>query len=492
MEIFFNFLQVINFISWIFLFFYGMHYYYICILFLKKRKHYHLPEVKEIQTYPLVAVQLPIYNELYVVERLLDSIKELDWPKNRLEIQVLDDSTDETKQIVEEKVKKIKEEKPDLNIRIIRRKKREGFKAGALKHGIELTDAEYFPVFDSDFLPEKDFLMKTIPYLMQDKKLAFVQTRWGHTNKDYSAFTYAQALGIDGHFVIEQSARNMNQLWMNFNGTAGVWRREAILDAGNWSGDTLTEDLDLSYRAQLKGWTTLYLPDTVAPAEIPAFILPYKNQQFRWAKGSIQTAKKLIKPIIQSKFSFKNKFEAIVHLTYYSIHFLMILNILTLIPFILYPKKMIVPLYVPIFLFTISMISPVFLTFLAQLHLKNSIWKFIKALPFLFFNGLGITIYIAIAFMEAVLNIQSAFKRTPKHNLSNNKKEMKPAKYKIKLQGIIIVESLFAVFCFLQVYWIAKYIHPVYIYFSFLLGISTIYIIFKTLKDQFYFRNHSS
>ena len=485
MDIFGIILAVVNFLSWLLLFIYGMHYYIICVLYLRKKRTGHNPKPKKLKTTPSVTIQLPIYNEVFVVERLIENISKIRWPKSKLEIQVLDDSNDETTKIARKVIAKLR--KKGINIKLIRRKNRAGHKAGALKYGLTLTKNKYIAIFDSDFLPNPDFLEKTIPHIVHDKKLAFIQTRWGHINRDYSKFTYAQSLGIDGHFMVEQSARSLNRLWMNFNGTAGIWRKEAIIDAGNWSGDTLTEDLDLSYRAQLKNWTCLFLPNVECPAEIPDTILAYKTQQFRWAKGSIQTAKKLLKSIFKAKADLKNKLEGIIHLTYYSIQFLMMLNIVTLFPLMIIAKaKIPVPLVVSFMLFTVTLFAPVALTFVAQKALKNSFLKMIKALPFMFFLGLGITVYMAIAFMEAIFGKKSSFIRTPKLNLSNNKKEkVNRTKYSIKFTYVLYLEIFFSIFCFAEAYIIATQKNPIFFYFPLIMGISLMYVVFQTIKDAY-------
>ena len=272
--------------------------------------------------FPLVTVQLPIYNEFYVVESLLKSITRLQWPRKKLEIQILDDSTDETLMKLQSLLRQYRKEA--LALVYIHRKNRLGYKAGALKAGLKQARGEFIAIFDADFCPPPDFLLRTIPYF-KEENIGMVQTRWGHLNADTSLLTRAQAMGIDGHFVLEQSGRNARKFWINFNGTAGIWRRRCILEAGNWQTDTLTEDLDLSYRAELAGWDFRYLLDIVCPAEIPSTVAAFKGQQFRWCKGSIQTALKLTKRIWHSDYSWKIRLEAIVRLFRYSVHPLMLL-----------------------------------------------------------------------------------------------------------------------------------------------------------------------
>jgi len=482
-------LQVINIVTWLLLFLYGMHYYLICFLFLRKKRDFKLPEPTKLSAAKKrkVLIQLPIFNELYVVERLIRNIAGIRWPKQNLEIQVLDDSTDETTKLARKLVAEYK--KKGLNIKLIHRIDRVGHKAGALKEGMAKSKAEFIAIFDSDFLPESDFLERTIPYLMADDKAAFVQTRWDHVNKEYSGLTYAQALAIDGHFTVEQNARSMHRLWMNFNGTAGVWRKIAIEDAGNWSGDTLTEDLDLSYRAQLNGWSCYFLPDVRCPAEIPHLIMPYKAQQFRWAKGSIQTAKKLLGKVLKAKAKLRNKAEAAIHLTYYSVQFLMILNLLSLAPLVIgkqTPSD--ISFLIPFVLFTFGLFAPVTLTLVAQKHLKNKSWKAIKALPFLFCMGLGISVYICVAFIEAIAGKKSSFIRTPKFGIGNTKSnEDTKKKYgNLKFSYVLYLEIIFSLFFYAEAGFIflnREDSNMIFFYFPVMMAVALTYVVYRTIKD---------
>src|SRR6266481_300528 len=279
--------------------------------------------------WPLVTVQLPLYNERYVARRLLEAVGALDYPSDRLEIQVLDDSTDDTGAIIDETASQLRAR--GVTVAHLHRRERTGFKAGALAAGLKEARGEFVAIFDGDAVPEVDFLRKTIPHFAE-ARVAVVQTRLGHLNREFSLLTIAQALGIDGHFAVEQPARFWGNLFLNFNGTAGVWRRAAIEDAGGWAHDTLTEDLDLSYRAQLRHWRILYLPELVCPAELPVVISGFKSQQRRWAKGSIQTALKLLPQVLGSRLSLWAKYQAFVHLTYYMIHPLMLAVVLLSIP----------------------------------------------------------------------------------------------------------------------------------------------------------------
>jgi cellulose synthase/poly-beta-1,6-N-acetylglucosamine synthase-like glycosyltransferase len=273
---------------------------------------------------PAVTIQLPLYNERYVATRLLEAVGALDYPRDRLEIQVLDDSTDDTTEIVASIADRLRAH--GLDVVHLHRRVRTGFKAGALAEGLIAARGEFVAIFDADFVPPPGFLKATLPCFQPD--VAVVQARWGHLNRSFSALTVAQSLGIDGHFAVEQSARARAGLFLNFNGTGGIWRRAAILDAGGWAHDTLTEDLDLSYRAQLRGWRIVYRPDIVCPAELPVLVTGFKSQQRRWAKGSIQTAIKLLPAVMAAPRSPWVKYQAFVHLTYYMIHPLMLASVL--------------------------------------------------------------------------------------------------------------------------------------------------------------------
>jgi len=262
-------------------------------------------------SYPIVTIQLPVFNELYVVERLIDNICALDYPSDKLQIQVLDDSTDETLDLTQKKVDEYQDK--GFDIQLIHRKDRTGYKAGALANGMKTARGEFIAIFDADFMPNKDFLLRTLPYFA-DSKVGVVQTRWEHLNRDYSLITKLQAFQLNVHFTIEQSGRQAADYLLQFNGTAGVWRAKAIEDAGGWEADTLTEDLDLSYRAQLKGWSIKYLEDVGSPAELPAEMNGLKSQQFRWMKGGAETARKMIPSVWRSPLSFSKKMHATIHL----------------------------------------------------------------------------------------------------------------------------------------------------------------------------------
>src|SRR5947207_1598211 len=291
---------------------YGWHRYYLVYLYTKNKDRTPRP-LPELTNLPRVTVQLPIFNEMYVADRLIDAVCELNYPSDLLEIQVLDDSTDETTSIAELAVRR--HAARGLDIRYLHRVDRTGFKAGALEAGLKVASGQFIAIFDADFIPSADFLMRTLPYFATDDRIGMVQARWGHINQDYSLLTKIQSILLDAHFVLEHGGRNRSGCFFNFNGTAGVWRREAIADAGGWQHDTLTEDLDLSYRAQLRGWRFVFLPDLVSPAEVPVEMNSFKSQQHRWAKGSIQTCRKLLPLILMSDLPLNIKAGASFQLT---------------------------------------------------------------------------------------------------------------------------------------------------------------------------------
>jgi len=290
---------------------YGWHRYYLVYLYMKNKGRVPVP-AGTLEAWPAVTIQLPIYNEMYVADRLIDAVCRIEYPRELLEIQVLDDSTDETRSVAEQAVRR--NAARGVDIKYIHRTDRSGYKAGALDAALKVAKGEFIAIFDADFIPSPDFLTRTVPFFT-DPKVAMVQARWGHINQDYSLLTKIQSILLDGHFVLEHGGRNRAGLFFNFNGTAGIWRRAAITDAGGWQHDTLTEDLDLSYRAQLRGWRFVFLPDLVAPAEVPVEMNSFKSQQHRWAKGSIQTCRKLLPRILRSNVPLPVKAEAFFHLT---------------------------------------------------------------------------------------------------------------------------------------------------------------------------------
>jgi cellulose synthase/poly-beta-1,6-N-acetylglucosamine synthase-like glycosyltransferase len=391
------------------------------------------------KNWPRVTIQLPVYNERYVVKRLIQSVCRFDYPKELFEIQILDDSTDDTVEIAKAVAGEMRRQGFDIGY--IHRDDRTGFKAGALKEGLKYAKGELVGIFDADFIPNPEFLKETVPYFT-DPRIGMLQTRWGHINSDYSLLTRAQSMGIDGHFGIEQAARAWSGFFMNFNGTAGIWRKKTIEDAGGWQADTLTEDLDLSYRAQLKGWKLKFVSDVVCPAEVPVTINAFKSQQHRWAKGSIQTAKKNLGKLFKSDISPLIKFQAFMHLTHYMVHPMMLLVVLTSIP-MLYSQWFFDSLAYPIMIFTLLCLAtcgPSSMYLFSQRVLYHD-WKSrIKILPFLMCLGTGIAVNNTKAVLEAFLNIKSGFIRTPKYGIKKREDSWRSKHYSIPLNAISILE----------------------------------------------------
>lgn len=436
------------------------------------------------KNWPLVTIQLPIYNELYVVERLIESVCRIDYPRNLIEIQVLDDSTDDTAEIAKAMVEKMKVR--GFDIVYIHRADRTGYKAGALKEGLKSAKGELVGIFDADFVPNSDFLKKSVPYFI-DPNVGMVQTRWGHLNSDYSLLTRAQSMGIDGHFGVEQASRAWSGLFMNFNGTAGVWRKKTIEDAGGWQADTLTEDLDLSYRAQMKGWKLIFAPQVECPAEVPVTINAFKSQQHRWAKGSIQTAKKNLGKLFKSNAPIFLKIQAFLHLTHYLVHPMMILVVLTSIP-MLYTHWFFYRLTYPIMIFTLFCLAtfgPSSMYIFSQRIFYRD-WKSrIKYLPFLMFLGTGIAVNNTKAVLEALFGIESGFIRTPKYGIKRKGDRWKGKRYSIPLNSVSILEfimglySLTGLFMFL---FFSKYlISP----FLFIYTAGFFYVFFLSVKHGY-------
>ncbi len=409
---------------------------------------FNLNDPKEI---PHVTIQLPVFNEMYVMERLLDNIAEIDYPKNKLEIQVLDDSTDETVQSTAAQIKKL--QSSGLDIIHIHRTNREGFKAGALKEGLRIAKGEFIAIFDSDFLPKKDWLKRTIPHF-KNEEIGVVQTRWSHINRDYSLLTKVQAFALDAHFTLEQTGRNSHGHFINFNGTAGVWRKECIIDAGNWSGDTLTEDLDLSYRAQLKNWKFKYLEDVETPSELPVVISAARSQQFRWNKGGAENFRKMLGQIIKSKaMPFKTKVHGILHLLN-STMFLNILIVAVLSIPMLYIKNEYEHLKAYFFVMSFFVISTVIFFICYWFMYKKiygggakSFFNYI-AMFFTFFSiAMGFSLHNSIAVFEGHIGKRSDFIRTPKFNINSLKDSWKGNKYlKKKLSTNVILEGLLMIY----------------------------------------------
>lgn len=387
-------------------------------------------------TAPVVTIQLPIYNEMYVVARLIKAVTCLEYPRDKLQIQVLDDSTDETTIVARKLVKHYQAQGFDIDL--IHRSTRQGFKGGALREGLRRAKGEYIAIFDADFAPTPDFLLKTIPYFLHDSQLGVIQTRWGHLNADYSAFTRAQAIALDGHFAIEQAARHRAGLFMNFNGSGGIWRKACILHAGNWQDDTVCEDLDLSYRAQLAGWRFLFLPDVTAPAEVPPQVHAFKRQQFRWAKGSIQCTLKLWKQVIAAPLSPFNRLQGLIHLSNYLVHPLMLILLILAVPLMYCHSSFLSPL---IFLGLASLGQPI-LYALSQWDLYPHWQRRLTFLPLLTFLGIGISLSTTCAVWEAATSRRNDFQRTPKFHVERGTDTWTDKRYALPLDRIVLGEAL--------------------------------------------------
>jgi cellulose synthase/poly-beta-1,6-N-acetylglucosamine synthase-like glycosyltransferase len=392
-----------------------------------------------------VTVQLPLFNEKYVVKRLIEAVCALEHPRDRLEIQVLDDSIDETRATAKNLVTKLKQR--GFNIEYINRESRTGFKAGALEAGLQVAKGEFLAIFDADFVPNPDFIKKTLPYFT-DPKVGLVQARWGHINRDYSLLTRIQSMFLDGHFVIEHLARNRSGRFFNFNGTAGIWRKEAIIEAGGWQHDTLTEDLDLSYRAQLAGWNFIYSPAVVAPAELPVEINAYKSQQHRWAKGSVQTAKKLLPVIFKSALPLFVKIEASIHLISNLTYLCMTIPsiLMPIVLHLLLRHEWQWMIYIYFFVFSTATLSVMCFYAISQRECGINWKKQIPYVPVLMSLGIGLSINNAKAVLEALFNYATEFKRTPKYNIEDSLDQWRNKKYRASISFQPFVEILFGTY----------------------------------------------
>lgn len=396
---------------------------------------------------PSVTVQLPIFNEINVVERLLDAIAHIHYPREKLEIQVLDDSLDETQALCRTKVEALQTQ--DLNIHYIHRSNRTGFKAGALEHGLQSASGELVMIFDADFVPTPDTLIKMVHYF-SDPQVGMVQARWGHINRHYSRLTEVQSLMLDGHFVTEQTARSRSGCFFNFNGTAGIWRIKAIEDAGGWQHNTVTEDLDLSYRAQLKGWRCIYLPEMIVPAELPMEMNSFKAQQFRWAKGASQVMKKLLLSILRSNAPLSVKSEAFLHLTN-NFNYLLLMTLLLLsLPYQIYltqaPWQHGVFIHLPLFLITTSSLLCFYVVSTREQHLKLSLWKLIYNIVLLMSVGIGLSINQSLAVCTGLFGGGVDFVRTPKHGVVSCKENWKSKKYRAARNWVPYLELFMVVY----------------------------------------------
>ncbi len=407
---------------------YGWHRYWLMYQYSQNKDRAPGPP-PEPDEWPRVTIQLPIYNEMYVADRLIDAVCRIRYPLDKLDIQVLDDSTDETCEIARLAVHRLQGRGFDISYH--HRTDRTGFKAGALDEGLKTAKGEFVAIFDADFIPPADFLERTVPYF-EDDKLAVVQARWGHLNADYSVLTRIQAILLDGHFVLEHGGRNRAGCFFNFNGTAGVWRKAAIADGGGWQHDTLTEDLDLSYRTQLRGWRFLFVPDLVVPAEVPVEMNAFKSQQHRWAKGSIQTCRKVLPYLLQSDLPLKVKAEAFFHLTANFNYLLMVVLSILMFPamYVRYNMGWTEMLLIDIPLFAAATMSVFTFYLFSQREAYPDDWKSrVKYLPMVMAVGIGLAVNNTKAVIEAMRGQESEFARTPKYGIQKSRDDWQGKKY---------------------------------------------------------------
>jgi cellulose synthase/poly-beta-1,6-N-acetylglucosamine synthase-like glycosyltransferase len=431
--------------------FYGIHRYIMVYLYYKHRDK--AAKVKsKFEELPRVTVQIPSYNEMYVMERVIDAICAFDYPHDKLDIQVLDDSTDETQRIARNAVDRWKDQ--GLDIHYIHREDRTGFKAGALENGLRTAKGEFVAIFDADFVPDPDFLQKSI-HFFTDPKVGMVQGRWEHLNRGYSFLTRTQAIFLDGHFMLESFTRFLSGRFFNFNGTAGILRIKAIEEAGGWEHDTLTEDLDLSYRAQIKGWKFVFLPDLSVPAELPVEINSFKSQQCRWAKGAMQTCKKTLLKVLKGSFEPGEKLETWYHLTGNITYPLMIILSLILFPAMIVRYNQgwfeLMTIDLPLFILSFSSVSTFYIT--SQKALHKDWLKRILYLPGLMAVGIGMTIPGSKAVLEGAFGIKSPFVRTPKFSVEGSKGEWMNKKYRCDIGFVTVIEIVFGLyFTFVNIY----------------------------------------
>ena len=466
---------------------YTCNFYYLVFLARKKKN---TPPTVDLGT-PSVTIQLPIYNEKYVAKRLVDAVCNLDYPKNQMNIMVLDDSDDDTVELLEKTVNYYKTQ--GYQIEHIRRGTRKGYKAGALKYAMQITDTEFVAIFDADFIPPTWFLKRAIPHFSKSS-IGLIQCRWGHVNENYSTITQVQALSLDFHFLVEQKAKSDSHLFMNFNGTAGIWRRDCIEDAGGWHTATLVEDLDLSYRAQMKGWKCVFLPDIVVDAELPAQMNAAKRQQFRWAKGSIQCATKLLTDIaLKRKVSIETKIQAFVQLTRHIVYPLMLIQFLAL-PILLAGQ---INLYVISFLPVITLATYLamgpgaYILIIQNMYGKS--WKSkVKILPALLIYNAGMSVNNTVAVFDAILGKKNEFLRTPKYGIISKNDDWKGKAYNLPFTQTTLLEIFFGVYGTLAIFISIFSNNPMFVP---IIGIQTIgffYIAYLSLSHTKFKRNKSS
>ncbi|WP_057937696.1 cellulose synthase family protein [Algoriphagus resistens] len=442
----------------LFIFIYSLAQGHLLLRFLSAKKSLGKVAHAAPESWPEITIQLPVFNEMYVVDRLIEAVAKINYPADLLEIQVLDDSTDQTSDLIQKKISEF----PDFNFKYLHRTDRSGFKAGALKEGLAKAGGEFIAIFDADFVPDPDFLLKTIPYFSSEK-IGMVQTRWTHLNKNYSLLTRLQAFALDAHFLIEQIGRNSQQAFINFNGTGGVWRKSCIIDAGDWQDDTLTEDLDLSYRAQRKGWRFVYRPEIESPAELPPIMSAVKSQQFRWTKGGAECAGKHAKAVLREDFPLSTKFHAMAHLFNSCIFIAVLLVSLSSIGVWYAGMQGMISSNLSkvagLFMIGFVIIAGVYLV--SYFYGKRSFWRSLLQsfymLPLFLSVSMGLALHNAQAVWEGLSGKKSPFIRTPKFNLEGGTGlESNPyIKFKLPvttwMEGILML--VFSVMVGLHIYW---------------------------------------
>jgi len=430
-------LLAVYLLVWVVFASYGLHRIHLIRLYRRRARASQTPA--DPLEWPRVTVQLPIYNERYVVNRLIEAAAAIDYPPDRLEIQVLDDSTDSTREIAARTVAELRAR--GVDVVHLTRPDRRGFKAGALQHGLELAKGEFLAVFDADFVPPRSILRAMIPRFA-DPRVGVVQSRWQHLNRDYSLLSQTQAISLDGHFVIEHAARMSGECFFNFNGTAGILRKSCVLDAGGWQSDTLTEDLDLSYRAQLRGWRFVFAPDVHCPSELPVEMNAFKAQQHRWVKGSIQVARKLLPVVWRARLPLRVKVEATFHLTYNMAYVLLLLLSLIVYPVVLarYRSGSVLYTVADSILFLVATSSVLFYLAYAQ-HETRSDWKRqLRYLPFVMSLGMGLSVTNTRAVLEALTGHRSPFHRTPKFRIERRGDRWRGKRYRAPVSGWALLE----------------------------------------------------
>jgi cellulose synthase/poly-beta-1,6-N-acetylglucosamine synthase-like glycosyltransferase len=423
---------------------YGLHRYQLTWLY-RKHKRDAPPAGISSPALPVVTVQLPLFNERYVAPRLLESIRRLDYPRDRLEVQVLDDSTDDTPRVLEPVIARMRIE--GFDIHYLHRTDRRGYKAGALAAGLAQARGAFIAIFDADFVPEPDFLQRLVPHFC-DANIGMVQARWGYLNSDYSLLTKLQSIYLDAHFIVEHLARNRSGRFFNFNGTAGVWRKDCVISAGGWQSDTLTEDLDISYRAQLRGWQFVFAPEVIAPSELPAEMTSFRQQQHRWAKGSVQVARKLLREILASRHPWKVKAEAWFHLTNNFAFLPMVFFSLALLPSMLLQRYLgwEASTWLELVIFVLATPSAIFFYMTSQRATKRSSWRSLMYVPLLMALGTGLALNNSRAVLEALFGRRVEFKRTPKHGMEGRSGAWTDKIYAGRLDFVVLGELAMGIY----------------------------------------------